>query len=121
MNKAYMIKLRGEIIGKTNFEKADPPMGVVFGEIIDSDKVVNYEFIKAFCQVNNIELVEDYPRDELISTRTIEQLEIISPEGLIIKGLGNQISGMNSEGFEVMIEGISYPFYEEEFPNHEVI
>jgi len=25
---------------------------------------------------------------------------------------------MDSEGFEISIEGIPYPFYEEEFPHH---
>ena len=35
-----------------------------------------------------------------------------------IKGVGNQISGMDSDEFEISLEGVPYPFYEEEFPHH---
>jgi hypothetical protein len=28
------------------------------------------------------------------------------------------ITGMDSEGFEISVLGIPYPFYEEEFPHH---
>jgi hypothetical protein len=63
-------------------------------------------------------LADDYPEDKLISTRTIESLSVLNERGLEIKGVGNQISGMDSDEFEITIEGISYPFYEEEFPHH---
>ena len=49
---------------------------------------------------------------------TIDSLIIKNESGTIIKGIGNQISGMDSEGFDITILGISYPFYEEEFPHH---
>lgn len=116
-NKTYIIKLNDEIIGESNLEKADPPMGVVFGEIIDK-KVINYAFIKSYCQKNGIEVADDYPKEKLISTRTIEELKVFSPENVEIKGIGNQITGMDSEGFEICIEGVGYPFYEKEFPHH---
>jgi hypothetical protein len=118
MNKPYLIKLNDKIIGKTKLEKADPSMGIVFGKIINSNKTINYEFIKYYCQKNRIKLVDDCPEDKFISTKTIEQLKVISSEEIEIKGLGNQISGMDSEGFEISIEGVGYPFYEEEFPHH---
>ena len=38
MSKLYVIKLKDEIIGISNLEKADAPMGVVFGKIKDSKK-----------------------------------------------------------------------------------
>ena len=63
-------------------------------------------------------MANDYPEDKLISTRTIDSLIIRNEQGIEIKGMGNQISGMDSEGFEISIEGIAYPFYEEEFPHH---
>jgi len=118
MDKSYIIKLDGKIIGKTYLEKADPPVGIVFGKIISSNNLINYEFLKSYCQRNKIELTVDYQEDQLISTRTIEQLKIFSPEGAEIKGLGNQIEGMDNEGFEITILGIDYPFYEKEFPHH---
>lgn len=33
MNKTYLIKFKNQTIGTTNLEKADAPMGVVFGAI----------------------------------------------------------------------------------------
>lgn len=118
MSSLYVLKLDSEIIGETALEKADPSMGVVIGQIMDSNDKINYDFIKSYCKRNGIELASDYPEDKLISTRTIEKLSVVSPQGVEIKGIGNQISGMDSEGFEVTIEGIGYPFYEEEFPQH---
>ncbi len=32
--------------------------------------------------------------------------------------MGNQISGVDGEEFEIAIEGVPYPFFEEEFPHH---
>ena len=118
MNKSYKIILDEEIIGETKFEKADSAMGIVFGKIVNSNNRVNYEFIKSYCKKKGIALAFDDPEDKLLSTRTIENLKVISPESIEIKGVGNQISGMDSEGFEITIEGIAYPFYEEEFPHH---
>ncbi|MEM1327352.1 MAG: hypothetical protein AAGI23_15420 [Bacteroidota bacterium] len=45
-------------------------------------------------------------------------MRIISAEKVEIKSDSNQLSGMNSEGFEIYLEGIAYPFYEEEFQHH---
>ncbi len=118
MEKIYVIKLDDEIIGESKLEKADPPMGVVFGEIIAAQAKINYDFIKSYCQKNGIELADDYPEEEFIATRTIESLKIYSPSNVEIKGIGNQIFGLNSEGFEISITGVAYPFYEEEFPHH---
>ena len=116
--KRYDIFLDDKIIGTTELEKADAPMGVVFGQIHLSSFVVDYDFLKRYCLEHNIELANDYPEDKLISTRTIENLKIINENGVEIKGLGNQISGMDGDEFEITIEGVAYPFFEEEFPHH---
>jgi hypothetical protein len=118
MNKVYSIFLDNIMIGTTQFEKADAPMGVVFGLIEFVDSKMGYDFIKDYCTKKQIDLVSDYPEDKLISTRTIDGLKVVNNAGVEIKGLGNQIDGMDSEGFEISIEGIPYPFYGEEFPNH---
>jgi hypothetical protein len=114
----YKILLDGKEIGTTKLEKADAPMGVVFGEIIFKKNEWSYDSIKSYCLIKNIEIADDYPEDKLISTRTIDSLIIKNVNGVEIKGAGNQISGMDSEGFEISIAGIAYPFYEEEFPDH---
>lgn len=118
MNKISNIFLDNIKIGTTRFEKADAPMGVVFGLIDFIDFKMGYDFIKDYCIKKQIDLVSDYPEVKLISTRTIEGLKVVNNAGVEIKGLGNQIDGMDSEGFEISIEGIPYPFYGEEFPNH---
>ena len=118
MDKIYNIFLDDVKIGITRFEKADAPMGVVFGLIEFIDSKIGYEFLKDYCIKKQIDLVSDYPDDKFISTRTIDGLKVVNKSGVEIKGLGNQIDGMDSEGFEISIEGIPYPFYGEEFPNH---
>ncbi|WP_268036812.1 hypothetical protein [Algoriphagus sp. PAP.12] len=118
MDKEYSIHLDSNKIGTTRLEKADAPMGVVFGELKFEKDELNYDIIKSYCNDNNIELADDYPENKFISTSTIDSLVIKNELGLEIKGMGNQFSGMDSEGFEISIEGIAYPFYEEEFPHH---
>lgn len=116
--KRYDIFLDDKIIGTTELEKADAPMGVVFGHIQFNNIISGYDFIKKYCLENNIELAEDYPEDKLILTRTIENLKVINENGIEIKGIGNQISGMDGDEFEIILEGVPYPFFEEEFPQH---
>jgi hypothetical protein len=116
--KRYDIFLDGKIIGTTELEKADAPMGVVFERINFANIVVDYDFIKQYCLENNIGLADDYLEDKLIFTRTIESLKVRNENGIEIKGLGNQISGMNGDEFEITLEGVSYPFFEDEFPHH---
>jgi hypothetical protein len=45
-------------------------------------------------------------------------LKIFDSLGVEIKGLASSISGMDSEGYEITIEGVPYPFYQKEFPHH---
>jgi hypothetical protein len=117
-NKEYHILLDNLPIGITKLEKADAPMGVVFGIIEFKNQNIGYDFIKDYCKSLNIEIADDYPEDKLISTMTIDSLTVKNENGIEIKGMGNQISGMDSDGFEITILGIPYPFYEEEFPHH---
>ena len=118
MDKLYQIKIGKQLIGLTRFEKADAPMGVVFGEIISKNVTIDYNSIKTIAKQSKANITYDYEEDELISIYEIPNLKIISPTGIEIKGLGHEISGMNEEGFEITILGIPYPFYEEEFPHH---
>lgn len=117
-NKEYHILLDNLPIGKTKLEKADAPMGIVFGIIEFKNQNIGYDFIKDYCRSLNIEVADDYPEDKLISTMTIDSLTVRNENGIEIRGMGNQISGMDSDGFEITILGIPYPFYEEEFPHH---
>lgn len=118
MNKKYFIKIEGKLIGYSDLEKADAPMGVAFG-LIDFIGIESpYEFLKEYCLNKQIELAYDYPEDKMISTMSIPDLKITSDNGIEIKGIGNQITGMDNEEYEISIFGIPYPFYGEEFPHH---
>ena len=116
--KNYSIYLNGDLIGTTLLEKADASMGVVFGQIVPEKQNFGYNLIKDYCAKNSIEIADDYPEDKLISTMTIESLMVKSESDIEIKGVGNQISGLDGDGFEITILGIAYPFYQEEFPHH---
>ncbi|WP_458626446.1 hypothetical protein [Winogradskyella sp. PC D3.3] len=118
MNKIYNLHLNGILIGTSELEKGDAPMGVVLGELKFVESNFGYEFIKKYCVEKNIELAYDYPEDKMISTMSISELKVTNQNGIEIIGIGNQISGMDNEEYEISIFGIPYPFYEEEFPHH---
>jgi hypothetical protein len=92
-------------------------MGVVFGQadFIDIDSA--YKFFKDYCNQNEIKFT-DYPEDKLIQTNSIPDLKVIDEKGIEIKGQGNQISGMDSDVYELSIVGIPSPFFGEQFPHH---
>ncbi|WP_430413182.1 hypothetical protein [Kordia sp.] len=119
MNKTYKIHLNGILIGTSELEKADAPMGVAFGLIVFNRIESPYEFFKEYCLKNNIVINTDDPEFEFIDTQVISGLKVFRQDGLEIKGVaGNAITGMKRDGYEISILGINYPFYEEEFPHH---
>lgn len=113
----YTIFLDNLVIGFSDLENADPPMGVVNGKISFREKNPDYNFFSNYCKTNDIK-TEEYPEDQFISTQIIPNLKVYNKIGTEIPGIGCYIEGMNSEGFEVNIIGIPYPFYEEEFLEH---
>ncbi len=115
--KRYNIFLDDKLIGTTELEKADAPMGVVFGNVTFDNIVSGYDFLKTYCLTNNIEIITDYPDDKLIATTDIPNLKVNNPNGIEIKGQGTNINGMDSDVFEITILGVSYPFFEKEFPH----
>ena len=116
--KKYIIEIDGQRIGTTRLEKADPPMGVVFG-LIEFEGIDNpYKFISHYCDINGIPVNENDPNLEAIFTQSIEGLSVFNEDGFEVKGVSSGISGFKDEGYEIEIIGISYPFFEEEFPQH---
>jgi len=119
LNKTYKIYLDGLLIGTTELEKADAPMGVAFGLIEFNGIESPYYFFKEYCLKNKIIINTDDLEFEFIDTQVMSELKVFRQDGLEIKGVaGNAITGMKDEGYEISILGISYPFYEEEFPHH---
>jgi hypothetical protein len=118
VNKIYKIYLKEIFIGTSRLEKADVPMGVVFGKITWIDDKFGYDFFKKFCLENKIELVYDFPKDKMISTMSIAQLKVTSENGIEIMENGNQISGMDTQEYEITISGIPSTLLNKEFPHH---
>jgi hypothetical protein len=117
VNESYDVFLDNIKIGQTELEKADAPMGVVFGKINFLSITSGYDFFKEYCSKNNISF-NDLSDLEIIFTVNIPGLQIFNFIGNEIKGVSCCVSGINSEGFEIYVEGISYPFFENEFPHH---
>ncbi len=114
----YTILLDDKLLGTTKLEFGDPPMGVVFGQIIFAESNMGYDFIKQYCIDNTIEIQADYTNDKLISTGQIEKLKIYNLDNIEIVGLGNNIAGMDSDSYTVTIFGLDSEIYEQEFPEH---
>lgn len=92
-------------------------MGCVNGQITFLDKKLDYAFFSKYCKDNGINAEED-SEHKIISTQTIPTLKVLNQHGTEIKGVGCYFEGMDSEGYEINIIGIPYPFYGEEFPHH---
>ncbi len=99
-------------------EKADAPMGVVFGDIEFYEVPSGYEFFKSHCITGGIDIASDNPDEKHILTIDIPTLKIMDLAGVEIKGLGASIDGMDGDAFQVTISGIPYPFYAKEFQHH---
>ena len=119
MQKTYDLLLDGQKIGTTLLEHSDAPMGVVFGNILFTEPPASpYQLFKGYCLMHDVEITYDYAETKLIQTRHIPGLKVISPERKSIEGHATYIAGMDGEPFEIYIEAIPYPFFEEEFPHH---
>ncbi len=118
MQKKYIIKLEGKVIGYTYFERADAPMGVVMGDIHFKEIESGYEFFRTYCQRSGTPINTDDKEHRFLDTQNIEKISVESEDGNIIKGLGVCVRGFDAEGFEIDVFGIPYPFYEEAFPHH---
>ncbi|MFT7611496.1 MAG: hypothetical protein ACI9J3_000441 [Parvicellaceae bacterium] len=118
MNSIYNVYLGDIKIGTTRLEKADPSMGVVFGDVDITADGFGYNFLKQYLKAKGLEAADDNPDEQLISSYTIPDLEVIGKNGTIIEGVGNQLDVYEGVEVIVTIEGITYPFYEEEFPHH---
>ena len=118
MDKEYLIKLEGKLIGVTKFEHADPPMGVIVGTLRFTSIQLAYEFFHHYCQQAKIVVNLDDPKNMAIDTQSIPELKVFTQDGTEIKSVGATISGMDKTGYEMTLFSISYPFYEYEFSHH---
>ncbi|QHS57246.1 hypothetical protein GWR56_17500 [Mucilaginibacter sp. 14171R-50] len=113
----YDILLDGLHIGTTKLERADVPMGVVFGDITFNNSQFGYDFLREYCVVNNLPFSEDI-ENKVISTNNIPLLKVKNKDFELIHGLSCSISGMDGNDFEIYIIGIDSSRYQMLFPHH---
>lgn len=113
----YNIFLDDKKIGTSLLDKADAPMGVVFGNITFKDNSLTFDFFSNYCKDHGIKTEED-AEHKFISTQTIPSMKVFNEKGVEIKGVGCYLEGFGSDPMDIYIIGIPYSFYEEEFPHH---
>ena len=94
------------LVGYSALEHGDPPMGVAFGEFEPAD---GYRLIQRECRTNH-----DDQSALLLSAQT--------EGGVVIDCMGVGILDYSEmtpfDAIEINVLGISYPLYEELFPEH---
>jgi hypothetical protein len=68
MEVKYILELDGVNIGYTEFEYADPPMGVVHGKIIFDGIDSPYNLFRNHCEKYKIQINSDFPKEKFIDT-----------------------------------------------------
>jgi hypothetical protein len=114
--REYKIWFADTLIGTTFLEGAEPSIAAVFGKIMPVIDGFGYDYIKKMCSSSGILATYDYQYQDTksIDSGSMEQLSVVTLEGKVIKGLS--IEGTEGEGFVIVLEGVMYPFYAEEFP-----
>ena len=104
MSITFTIKLEEQIIGTTDFEFADIPMGVVYGKINFINIESPYLLFKNYCLANNIQINYDSETEKLIDTFIIPNLKVYYNDFQDeLKGWGSSISGL-----EISDDGIEF-------------
>ncbi len=119
MASIYSVELNGDLIGHTQLENADPPMGVVRGKVEFSITEDIYSLFKRYCIEQQVAVNQDDEEFGFIDTQNIPVLKVYGDGDIEVTGeSGASICGFSDDGFEITIVGVPYPFYGEEFPHH---
>lgn len=94
------------LVGHSNLEHGDPPMGVAFGRFVPNEA---YATIQHQCIENQ-------------SDQSLLSLVVKTPQGETIEcagvGILDYSRDVGEEGIEINVLGIPYPAYEILFPKH---
>ena len=121
MATTFTIKLEEQIIGTTEFEFADVPMGVVYGKINFIDIESPYLLFKNYCLANNIHINYDSEKERLIDTAIIPNLRIYYNDFKEeLKSWGSSISGIeiSDDVFEITLYGLESETMSTLFKHH---
>lgn len=112
--KEYKIFLDDVLIGTTNFEFADVPMGVVYGKVNFIDIENPYFFFKKYCDTNDIDyqFIDD---EKYIQTFELKLIKISNNSDFIRNGAS--FCGFD-EDFQIEMYNISSKIMKSEFLHH---
>ena len=112
--KEYKIFLDDVLIGTTNFEFADVPMGVVYGKVNFIDLKNPYFFFKKYCDTNDIDyhFIDD---EKYIQTFELKLIKISNNSDFIRNGAS--FCGFD-EDFQIEMYNISSEIMKSEFLHH---
>jgi hypothetical protein len=114
--KEYKIFLDDVLIGTTNFEFADVPMGVVYGKVNFINVENPYQFVKNFYLKKNADFECD-DEVEFIDSMIQDFIKIYYDENKLLIGWGSFLSGLKDE-FEITFSGIDSELMKSEFSHH---
>ena len=112
----YKLIHHNSVIGYSKLESGDAPMGVVFGEFIPLEDINTFDYFKSLPNQGEEFSREINENDGLLLMGLNNEFKVINENEVEISGQHLTIEGMQSDFFQLSILGISYPFYEEEFP-----
>lgn len=102
----FSIYSKGTLVGYSNLEHGDPPMGVAHGAFVPED---GYALIRGECAANHAD-------------QSALELSARTTTGAVIECVGVGILDYSAEAgesfAEVNVLGIPYPLYGELFPSH---
>ena len=108
-DKEYKIFLEEQFIGSSQFEGQGAPEGTVFGvlKFVPELEGKEYNFIKNYCMEHSCEIRNDFTLEKIIATGALDHMKVIAPLQEEVFFKGNHISGMQGDGFDIVLEGIS--------------
>ena len=114
---SYRVTYKNILIGESDLEYGDPPMGVAFGQLRIAENITScYEFLISLSVDDGVDVFEDLKEDGFCSVG-FDYLEVRSNTGTVITGQGYNIAGFGRD-FEVSILGIDGTLYVQEFEEH---
>ena len=114
--KEYKIFLDDILIGTTNFEFADVPMGVVFGKVNFIDIENPYLFIKSYYLKNKTNFEHD-DCEVFLSSQIQRFIKVYKDNNEELIGWGAYLSGLKDD-FQIDFMGIESDLMLAEFPHH---
>ena len=108
-NREYKVLLADQLIGYSSFEGQGAPEGTVFGvlKFVPELEGKEYNFIKNYCMEHSCEIRNDFTLEKIIATGALDHMKVIAPLQEEVFFKGNHISGMQGDGFDIVLEGIS--------------